>query len=103
ADAIAPRTVVRAVHAQRGQLVERVALVDGDLGATTAAVARLAPRLTLYLALDEALHQALVQRVAQPVLDRARALAKVPGVLDPAAAVAHVGPGADERDPAHED
>ena len=49
-------------------------------------------------AVDETLGQALVQGVGQLVLDGARALLPMPGVVQPIAAVGDVGPGADVGD-----
>ena len=43
-----------------------------------------------------------MQRVAQPVLDRPGALLPVARVVEPGFAVAHVGPGADERHAHHQ-
>ena len=50
-------------------------------------------------AVDEALGQALVQRVRQPVLDGAGALLPVRGIVEPGRPVRDVGPGADMREP----
>ncbi len=44
---------------------------------------------------DETLSQPLVQRIGEPVFDRARLLLPMGGVLDPARTMRGVGPGAD--------
>jgi hypothetical protein len=50
-------------------------------------------------AVDEALGEALVQGVAEPVLDLGGALLPVARVAQPVGAVRHVGPGADVGEP----
>ena len=53
----------------------------------------------LRAAVDEALGQPVVQRIAQRVLDRARALLPVRRIAQPVGVVGDVGPGADVREP----
>jgi arylsulfatase A-like enzyme len=52
--------------------------------------------------LDEAAHQRVVERVAQPVLDLAGALLPAEGVAEPGLPVGHVGPGPDGGDAGRE-
>ena len=53
-------------------------------------------------AVDEALGQAFVQGVRQPVLDGAGAVAPMAGVVQPVVAEGDIGPGADVGDALHQ-